>query len=309
MRNTISGRIIKAAEHALDTRAAEALISQARKNAEAAKAQGGNRVVATNMPKKYPIAETFVSPQGEGLYTGCLMLFVRLGGCSVGKKLSPTEKDLLMEKQPAFYSAPLRNDLGQVSGIASTNQLQVYTEKCTTWDGREFLCDTDFRTREVLTAEEILARVPDGVKRICLTGGEPLNHDLTAILDDAYARSLDVHIETSGTVPMYRAYPKFTRTDLIGESVHGWIWLTVSPKLGVLDYMLDTASELKFLVDEYFDPDKIPEIARHRELVYIQPINGENTIDPDNMQRCLILQKEHPHWRLSSQSHKAWGVR
>lgn len=34
---------------------------------------------------KLPIAEIFTSPQGEGLYTGQLMTFIRTVGCSVGK--------------------------------------------------------------------------------------------------------------------------------------------------------------------------------------------------------------------------------
>lgn len=34
---------------------------------------------------KYPVAEKFKAPQGEGLYTGTPMAFIRLVGCSVGK--------------------------------------------------------------------------------------------------------------------------------------------------------------------------------------------------------------------------------
>lgn len=36
---------------------------------------------------KYPIAEKFKSLQGEGLYTGVPMAFIRLVGCSVGQKV------------------------------------------------------------------------------------------------------------------------------------------------------------------------------------------------------------------------------
>lgn len=35
--------------------------------------------------RKYPVAERFFAPQGEGLYSGTQMAFVRLVGCSVGK--------------------------------------------------------------------------------------------------------------------------------------------------------------------------------------------------------------------------------
>lgn len=272
-------------------------------------APAGTFTPAEPKTKKYPIAEMFCSPQGEGLYAGAMMQFVRLAGCSVGKKLRAAEADLWMQRHPSFHDAPLYNDLGRVSGTASTDQLQIYTEKCTTYDGREFLCDTDFRTKAVLTAEEIIARIPDGVERICLTGGEPLNHDLTQLLELAWNKMLDVHIETSGTVPIQKAYPSFDVCMLLGESVEGWIWLTVSPKLGVLDEMLGLASEVKFLVNAEFDPEKIPEAAKHKALFYIQPINEEFTVNQDNLRLCLELQKKYPHWRISNQSHKIWNVR
>jgi organic radical activating enzyme len=253
--------------------------------------------------KKYPVSEIFTSPQGEGLYTGAMMTFVRLAGCSVGKKMTEEERDRFRLQGVAG------TELNMSTGLDLYKPLPVYTEKCTTWDGREFACDTDFRTKEVLTAGEIIKRVPEGVDRICITGGEPLNHDLTDLLGLAYQLMLDVHIETSGTVPIKKGYPKFEWSDLMGESVRGWIWLTVSPKFEVLDAMLECASEIKFLVDENFDPEKIPAACKQRSLIYIQPINFENEVNDENMQRCLALQKKFPHWRLSSQAHKIWSVR
>ena len=238
---------------------------------------------------KLPIAETFLSPQGEGLHSGTLMLFVRIAGCSVGKRMT-------LEESVQF--AKLEN-----------SPLAIYRETCTIWDGRKMACDTDFRTKEVLTVDEILARVPDGVEHICITGGEPLNYDLTELLMKARQKWLDCHIETSGTVPIEKAYPDFNAIDLLNESLDGWIWVTVSPKFGCLPEMIDLASELKFLVDGDFDPAKIPEAAKHKNLVFLQPINYEYSVHLGNLQRCLSLQKQFPHWRISSQAHKIWNVR
>lgn len=41
----------------------------------------------TDRDVKFPIAERFKSCQGEGLYTGVPMAFIRLVGCSVGQKI------------------------------------------------------------------------------------------------------------------------------------------------------------------------------------------------------------------------------
>jgi len=37
--------------------------------------------------KRYPFAERFQAPQGEGHYTGTVFAFARLVGCSVGQKV------------------------------------------------------------------------------------------------------------------------------------------------------------------------------------------------------------------------------
>ena len=239
--------------------------------------------------KKYPIAERFTSLQGEGLYTGTMMYFIRFAGCSVGKKMTEIERN-------------------RFSGLEQV-VLPLYREKCTLYDGREFACDTDFRTKEVLTSAELLATIPVGVKHVCLTGGEPMNHDLTELLKPMEEAELQVHIETSGTVSMTeKAFPDYLWQDSL-DTERGWLWVTVSPKFGLLDEMIGLANEIKLLVDDDFDIKKVPaDILDHR-LVWIQPVNKEWEVDKENMRRCIKLLHEYPNWRMSSQMHKIWGVR
>jgi len=235
--------------------------------------------------KKYPVAEIFTSPQGEGLYTGTLMTFIRLAGCSVGKKF-PTE-------------------------MYHDTDFPVYLEQCTTYDGRAFCCDTDFRTKSVMSLKDIMKQIPDDVVHVCITGGEPLIHDLSPLIAFLIARQTNakvygpfIHIETSGTVSL---------SSYIAECIeNGIIWLTVSPKLGVLPDVLDLADEVKLLVDDDFDESKLP-VGKWQDkvgtIVWIQPINGEKSIHARNMGKVLGLQKRHSLWRISSQMHKIWSVR
>jgi 7-carboxy-7-deazaguanine synthase len=234
--------------------------------------------------KKFPISETFDSIQGEGIYTGTRMFFIRFAGCSVGKKFKEEE----------------RKNFGQLS---------VYQEKCTTYDGREFSCDTDFRTKDVLTSEQLIDRIPKGVEHVCLTGGEPLNQPLAEFIDFLSDLGFMVHIETSGTVSFTEKYPNYSEQDSLSNPDGGWLWLTVSPKMGVLDEMIGIADEIKLLVDDHFDVSKIPEDILDHKLVWIQPINTEFSVDRKNLDKCIQLLKEHPSWRLSTQMHKIWNVR
>lgn len=250
--------------------------------------------------KTYPISEIFTSPQGEGVYTGTLMCFIRLAGCTVGKPFAMERLVSAQAKTVPVFGDWMHNTV-----------LPIYTECCTTYDGRQFACDTDYRVTERLTREEIALRVPEKVMHICITGGEPMMHNLLPLAALFLSKGVMVHIETSGTVPLDRGFD-----DGQGNHLPTWAerecWITVSPKFGVLDEMLFRANEIKLLVDKDFDVEKLPSIMRNRSLratVFVQPVNGEHTIDKDNLQRCLDLQLQHPLWRVSTQLHKIWGVR
>jgi 7-carboxy-7-deazaguanine synthase len=223
-----------------------------------------------------PIAEHFHSPQGEGLFTGTPMHFIRVAGCTVGRH--PSNEDVKYEMNDTPF--PFLKT-GKPAWL------------CHTYDGRPFWCDTDFGLREKLTIDQLLDETWE--QHICLTGGEPLAHDLHPFLQEALKRDIFVHIETSGTIMQLFE--------------HDLTWITVSPKQDVLPDMIRTADEIKLLVDEHFSLLSIPiEVLNHR-LVYVQPINNELTVDHKNVERCLKILRLKPNWRLSLQAHKLIGVR
>lgn len=202
---------------------------------------------------------------GEGLWTGTLMLFVRLAGCTVGK--------------PINGSVPY--------------------EQCQLYDGRKFLCDTNYRLTKRLTVDEILAELPEGVKHVCITGGEPLMHPIVELINAAKRKGCLVHIETSGTI---------TQEWLTG-SVHNSVWVTVSPKMGWVPAMLLRANEIKLLVDNDFKLQEIPSPLPRSAVVFLSPVNGVKDLNWTNIQHCLDIQKQYPHFRLTMQLHKILGVR
>lgn len=224
----------------------------------------------------YSIAEMFVSPQGEGLYTGALMQFVRLAGCTVGRPIPKEESERL--------------------------GLPFYMELCHAIGNRPFYCDTNFQRSARMEAPEILAAfLQSHAQHLCITGGEPLVQDLRDLLFVMWSvmpRMHSIHIETSGT-----------RMPIGGIDTLKDAWVTISPKEGAYADMLERADELKLLVDETFEWDALPEQVRTHPLVWLQPINDEHALIPQNVERCLKLQREHPECRLSLQMHKVIGVR
>jgi 7-carboxy-7-deazaguanine synthase len=225
----------------------------------------------------YPIAEYFVSPQGEGKHAGTLMQFIRFAGCNVGKRYEQEDYD---------------------------NQLfPIYTNRCQTFDGRSFPCDTDYRLKERKTSKELVQwALSHNVETVLLTGGEPLMHDLTALLHGLKQNQFKIHVETSGTI----------KPNLNDEFWLMLDWVCVSPKKPFQDAYatMNIANEFKLLVDENFNWRDVPDsIKRKQYKVSLSPINDEDAINYDNVQRCLELQRQHPAVRITMQNHKLWGVR
>lgn len=225
---------------------------------------------------KYPVSEMFVEVQGEGVWTGVPMQFIRLAGCTVGKPYSQEARAAIAKNMPYF-------------------SLPIYTEKCTLYDGREFPCDTDYRVKDRLTAEEIVNRIPKEIKRVCITGGEPLMHDLSTLISYLWSAFKHIHIETSGTIVPEYAFKQD-------------VWITVSPKKGCKEEMMFRANEIKLLVDEKFQIEDWMKNLAQRKPVYLHPVNGEHTVNAENLKLCRKWQKQYPDFRLGLQLHKAMST-
>lgn len=233
----------------------------------------------------YPVAEIFSSVQGEGRWTGTPMAFVRLAGCTVGKPYTPAA----------------REQLG----------LQVYQERCTDWSGSSFPCDTNYRMSKRMTSDEI-ART-DEVKnalRVSITGGEPLMHDLTELVSALAYLGKKIHIETSATLRI----PDCLQVS--ESSVYEWqrslkLWLVASPKKDYRIDVLNEADEIKVLVGSDFDEQQFESrfYGPYGEKLSLLPINDENTLNMDNVNRCMQLLQRYPKCSISLQIHKLLGVR
>lgn len=215
----------------------------------------------------FPVAERFKAPQGEGLFAGTMMAFVRLVGCSVGK------------------------------GI------------CTH-------CDTEFSAIQqalgggIYTVEDLLEWT-DPYEHVCLTGGEPLDRDLTTLVLQCQAAGKRVHVETSGTKRPAWLHDLY-RTRGFDP---GAFWLTVSPKPGYLEEMVREADEVKVILGGLGDGPGWPSVseavrwAAEGRLVYLQPRNDVLLINRKNLAEVVGLCEQHPTLRISSQLHKLWGCR
>lgn len=180
---------------------------------------------------------------------------------------------------------------------------------CNLWSGREEdrhkaicqFCDTDFWGMDgenggryptpAELADKVASLWPDrstGKPYVVCTGGEPLLQLDEALVEAFHERGFEVAVETNGTQP----------------APAGIDWICVSPKAGA-EVVLTSGHELKLV---YPQPGAEP--PRFEQLdfdhFFLQPMDG-----PDiqrNTQLTLAYCLQHPHWRLSLQTHKVLDI-
>ena len=167
-------------------------------------------------------------------------------------------------------------------------------------------CDeAPWKTTRHMTAEEIVAeiQVMNRVGIVCITGGEPADHDLVKLVSALREpQTHRIHIETSGT-----------------KSIEGipFDWITVSPK--VAEYKQRQGHTLKVVVrPEWGDPvrawDHVAGISDCTDFFhrYLQPLSGSDG-RPVNLPQVIEMltggyRNSGARWALSTQAHKNWGV-
>lgn len=218
-----------------------------------------------------PLAEHFHSLQGEGAWQGLPMHFLRFPGCSVGRSASTQQGSLI----PILQSGAL-------------------AKQCCDFSGQHFWCDTDFDSHGNEYLERLVSETFEHT--VCFSGGEPLIHQDSPwyheLLKAFQRASVDIHIETSGTILPLDDYD----------------FLTVSPKKGWRYDVIALADQVKFLITKDTDLDLIDEIAvcaKPKCQFFLSPVFDPNSLVRDNVDRCVyLLQHRYRDWRLSVQVHK-----
>lgn len=157
-------------------------------------------------------------------------------------------------------------------------------------------CDTkyswQFHKSNLVSNEEIVKRALESYcDWVCITGGEPLEHDISSLIDDLKEAGLKVMIETSG-------YGKY---DCMNAD-----WIVLSPKDRFSDKKcsLDYFSELKCVVTSKDDVLYYTQKYK-REDCYksFQPVNNDGKI------ATMLINLKIPNWRITGQQHVLFGLR
>lgn len=226
------------------------------------------------------LSEVYTSVQGEGPNTGKPTTFVRFGGCNL---------------RCQGWGEGTLPDGTVVRGCDTV--FAVYPEWKGTWNSIE--------------SEELLSRVPDSPRRVCITGGEPLiqrSKELAIFVESLLDRGYEIDLFTNGSRPLSR-HP----------------WVQNSEVTVTMDWKLPGSEEgttfdptnlawvgekdaIKFVCKNVFDFDsalghiKWAEESQYglQAQVWFGPVWGE--MDP--AQLAELVESNYPEGRLNIQTHK-----
>lgn len=157
-------------------------------------------------------------------------------------------------------------------------------------------CDTKYAFsggKEMNSLQILVALAQFPCKTVVITGGEPSEQDLPALINALKSAGHIVHIETNGAKDC-----DVSKADFV----------CVSPKKYVAKEMLSKADVIKLVINQQTDLDDLQKYylyENEKTQIYLQPESNKQ----ENIDLCVKLIKQHPSARLSVQLHKLINVK
>jgi organic radical activating enzyme len=165
-------------------------------------------------------------------------------------------------------------------------------------------CDTDYKINFNLNEEALLRYVKQHPsRRVVITGGEPLIHNLEPLLKLLWSNAFITHFESNGTIKV----PDYIKAN------SNRTWISMSPKSikTASSYNLQSADEVKILY-KCRDFTKLVDLVNHTpgaRIKWIMPLAeslkvGRNATIQNNIDGAVAFCKKNPNWSLCTQIQK-----
>lgn len=175
-------------------------------------------------------------------------------------------------------------------------------------------CDTDYSVASRASAREIAARAAEmgsGVDWVWVTGGEPADHALGALVEELSRARFRVAVATSGAKAVARdGWP--VRDSRAGVKPEGADFLSVSPHFPPAELKVWQGHQINLVpglgrlsLADWSDLGNEFRAFRDRWVTPFWSGPGDRA---ERVAECVAFLAKRPDFRLGVQGHKLWGL-
>jgi organic radical activating enzyme len=157
-------------------------------------------------------------------------------------------------------------------------------------------CDTKYAFsggKEMNSLQILVEMAQYPCKTAVITGGEPTEQNLPALIQTLKSARYAVHLETNGAHDC-----DVSQADFVCVSPKKYVAKEMLKKADIIKLVVSTETDLKELEKYYL-------YENEKTSVYLQPESNKQ----ENIDLCVKLVKAHPSARLSVQLHKLIAVK
>ncbi|MFV0238077.1 MAG: 7-carboxy-7-deazaguanine synthase QueE [Flavobacteriales bacterium] len=148
---------------------------------------------------------------------------------------------------------------------------------------------------EKVSIDQIIQQIPEVVKTVVITGGEPCMYDLSILTSKLRSKGIQINLETSGAYEI--------------KGCFDWICLSPKRRKVPLESSLEKADELKVVIynqDDFKFAEHFVDQVSSSCKKYLQAEWSKRRQLQDQMISYVM---KNPVWNISIQSHKYLKIR
>lgn len=177
------------------------------------------------------------------------------------------------------------------------------------------MCDTDYtKGSKVMSVQDLVEKTNTlagkVISTVVITGGEPLNQDISFLVDTLYEEGYQIQLETNGT--LFKPEVDYTKMIVVCSPKMGNVHKKLQPFIHSYKYVggVEVSQTEDGLPNTVLGLETRKNVFRPHEgsIIYLQPVDYGNSIKNKECTDKIIKSCLDNNYKLCLQTHKIVGV-